>query len=251
MNLQTKRAWLKKNYQHVTSVILIFTAFFTSAVQAATCTYTVTNEWNSGFQGSITILNSGTTAINAWNVEWRYSANKITNSWNANLSGSNPYKASNVDWNKSIQPGQSISFGIQGDKNNNAVEKPIITGSICSTTTSSTSSAALSVSSFRSSSVTNSSVKSSAVSSVASSINSSVIFSASVKSISSTASSISTSVTTGQQCNWYGTLYPLYKTTASGCGMKIIEAVSQQPRVVGCQHLMELLLRFLPYHLFR
>ena len=158
--------------------------------QAATCTYSVSNEWSSGFQGAVTITNNTSAAINGWTVGWSYSNNKITSSWNATLTGSNPYSATALNWNSSIQPGQSVSFGFQGDKNGSAAEKPVITGAICSSTTSSAA-------------TTSSSSKSSVASSVASSATSSV------------ASSISTS---GQQCNWYGTLYPLCTTITSGWG---------------------------------
>ena len=206
--------------QYFCGFILSVAACFSATTQAATCTYSVTNEWNTGFQGSITIANNGTTALTGWNVGWQYTANKITSSWNATLSGANPYGATNLDWNKTIQPGQSVSFGVQGDKNGGVAEKPVVTGSVCSGTTSSTSSIALSsiaassIASSSKSSVVSSSVKSSSVSSVASSVASS----SSVKSSSSVTSSVASSITTGQQCNWYGTLYPVCSTTTSGWG---------------------------------
>lgn len=50
--------------------------------------------------------------------------------WNANFSGS--YSASNLDWNRVIQPGQSVEFGFQGSKPvNSPTELVKITGSIC------------------------------------------------------------------------------------------------------------------------
>jgi len=119
-------------------------ALFASSSQAAICSYTVANEWNTGFQGNITVTNNGTTAINGWNVGWQYTNNKITSSWNATLSGSNPYTATNLDWNKTIQPGQSVSFGVQGDKNGSTAEKPVITGAVCGGASSSSSSSSVS-----------------------------------------------------------------------------------------------------------
>jgi len=158
------------------------------------CTYTLNNEWNTGFQGTITITNNTSSAINGWTVGWQYSSNRITSSWNATVSGSNPYSASNVDWNRTIQPGQSVSFGVQGNKNNNSsAEKPTITGSVCSSV------------------VTSSSVPSSIASSSSSTPRSS--------SSSVVSSSISSNcATTGSQCNWYGTNYPICTQTASGWG---------------------------------
>jgi len=199
MTIKIQKPRFQKSVQYLCGFILTSAAFLTASAQAATCTYTVSNEWNTGFQGSITIANNGATAINGWNVGWQYTSNKITSSWNATLSGSNPYTANSLDWNKTIQPGQSVSFGVQGDKNGGAAEKPVVTGSVCSATTSSASSVASSATSVKSS------VASSAVSS-------------SVKSSSSVASSVASSTATGQQCNWYGTLYPLCNTTPSGWG---------------------------------
>jgi endoglucanase len=106
----------------------------TSQAQAAICSYTISNEWNSGFSGTITIINNTATVINGWNVGWQYTANRLTSSWNATVSGSNPYSATGLSWNSIIQPGQSVSFGVQGNKNNSlAAEKPTITGAVCST----------------------------------------------------------------------------------------------------------------------
>jgi GH35 family endo-1,4-beta-xylanase len=132
----------------------------------AACTYTVDNEWNTGFVASITIKNDTSSAINNWNINWQYANNRITSSWNANLSGSNPYTASNISWNGNIAAGQSISFGFQGDKNGNSVERPVVNGSVCGGSVSSASSVS-------SSSVTPSSVPRSSSSIVSSSRSSS------------------------------------------------------------------------------
>lgn len=171
----------------------------TSQAQAAVCSYTIANAWNTGFQGNVTITNDGSTAINGWTVGWQYSKNKVTSSWNATLSGSNPYSATALDWNKTIQPGQSVSFGVQGDLNGGAAETPTITGSVCSTVVSSSSVA------------TSSSSKSSTPSSVPSS-------SSSKSSVPSSSSSSVSSCAATSQCNWYGTLYPSCVTTTSGWG---------------------------------
>ena len=173
-----------------------------SQAQAASCTYSVSNEWNTGFQGSVTITNNTTTAINGWTVGWTYTNNKITSSWNTTLTGSNPYSATALDWNKSIQPGQSVSFGIQGDKNSTVAEIPTITGAVCSTATSSSTATTSS-----SVAATSSSSKSSSSSSKSSTV------------ASSTPSSSSSSQACGaSQCNWYGTTYPSCTTTTSGWG---------------------------------
>lgn len=114
-------------------------AVSTLSTQAyAGCQYVIDSQWNNGFGAKIKITNDGTTAINGWNVSWRYSGdNRITSSYNATLTGSNPYSATNLSWNNLIQPGQSVEFGFQGSKGAAAAEVPVITGTGCGTATSS------------------------------------------------------------------------------------------------------------------
>lgn len=98
----------------------------------ASCSYVVTSDWGSGYTAAIRIKNNGTTAINNWNVSWNYAdGTRISNSWNANLSGTNPYSASGLSWNSIIQPGQIVEFGFQGTKNNGASQTPAVTGNVC------------------------------------------------------------------------------------------------------------------------
>lgn len=102
------------------------------ANNSANCSYLVSSDWGTGFTASIRIKNNGTTAITNWNVSWNYSdATRVTSVWNATLSGSNPYSASGLSWNSSIQPGQTAEFGFQGTKNTGAGQVPSVTGSVC------------------------------------------------------------------------------------------------------------------------
>jgi len=107
----------------------------------AACTYTVESEWATGFVANITIKNDTAAPINNWSVNWGYSANRISGTWNATVSGSNPYTATSVAWNSNIAVGQSVSFGFQGDKNGATAERPTINGTACSGTTPPVSSA--------------------------------------------------------------------------------------------------------------
>ncbi len=92
------------------------------------CSYVIVNNWGSGFVGAIRITNKGTSAINGWNVSWKYSnGTTLSGTWNANFSGS--YSASNLSWNAVIQPGQTVEFGFQG--NHTSAEIPVVTGSVC------------------------------------------------------------------------------------------------------------------------
>lgn len=150
-----------------------------SALAQADCKYLVTNSWGGGAIATIEITNNSTAAINGWNVNWSYNNNSISNLWNADLIGTNPYSASNLSWNANIQPGQTISFGMQVNTNG-AAETPTVSGNVCGNSTSSTPSSS------------DSSVSSSSVS--------------------------SSSCTTVRECNWYGTLYPICVDIHSGLG---------------------------------
>lgn len=110
----------------------------------AACTYSVDSEWSNGFTASVTIKNDTSAPINNWSVNWQYTSNRMSSGWNANFSGANPYTATNLNWNGSIAAGQSVSFGIQGEKNGGSAERPVINGSVCSTSVSSASSSRIS-----------------------------------------------------------------------------------------------------------
>lgn len=111
-----------------------------SAQAYAGCQYAVTNQWNNGFSATIKITNTGTSAINGWNINWQYSGdNRITSSFNTTLAGSNPYTARNLSWNSTLQPNQTVEFGVQGNKGSAAAEVPVINGAVCGTVATSSS----------------------------------------------------------------------------------------------------------------
>ena len=97
----------------------------------AACTYTVDNEWPDGFVATVTIKNDTGSPLSGWDVQWQYANNRVAASWNANLIGTNPYRAQGLSWNSNIGVGQSVSFGIQGTKNGANAERPTITGAVC------------------------------------------------------------------------------------------------------------------------
>lgn len=117
----------------------------------AACTYSVDNEWGNGFVASITVKNDTGAAVNNWSVNWQFSNNRIASGWNANLSGSNPYTATNMGWNGNIAPGQSVSFGFQGTKTSGSAERPVINGSLCGGAVASSSRSSVVTTSSRSS----------------------------------------------------------------------------------------------------
>ncbi len=163
----------------------------------AGCQYQVTNQWSNGFTAAIKITNTTSTAINGWAVNWQYASdNRISNSWNANVSGSNPYSATNLSWNASIQPSQTVEFGFQGTKGAANAEVPVLNGAPCGNVTpassarSSTPISSAAVSSVRSSV---SSLVASSVAPVSSKSSSSVMASSKSSSSSSAVSLIEAS----------------------------------------------------------
>lgn len=172
----------------------------------ASCQYIVSNQGSGWFGGTIRITNTGSAPINGWSVNWKYTGdNVIASSWNANLTGANPYTATNVNWNGVIAVGQTAEFGFQGTKGSALAEVPVVSGAVCDGVIASSSSSITLSSSSKSNS--SSSLSSSKISS------SSLSSSSAKSSVASSASSI-----TGGKCNWYGTLYPLCAATTSGWG---------------------------------
>ena len=95
---------------------------------ALSCRYVVTNSWGSGFTGAIRVTNNSTNTRSGWTASWQYAgSNRITSSWNATVSGGNPYSATGVSWNSTIQPGQTVEFGFQANTNGGSVETPAVT----------------------------------------------------------------------------------------------------------------------------
>ncbi|RYY73115.1 MAG: hypothetical protein EOO52_19645 [Gammaproteobacteria bacterium] len=82
-----------------------------------TCSVNVANNWGNGYQLDVTVKNGGSSSVNGWNVTLTFGENPTrTGGWNATFGGSGyQVTASNVNWNGSLAPGQSASFGLQGN----------------------------------------------------------------------------------------------------------------------------------------
>lgn len=115
----------------------LLTALCTTSFElyaAASCEYSIENQWSTGFVGKITMTNTGNTQINNWDVNWQYTDGSVfTSGWNAQFSGTGPISASNLNWNSQIDPGQSAEFGFQGNKGVPNASAPIVqvNGDIC------------------------------------------------------------------------------------------------------------------------
>ncbi|MBE1301177.1 MAG: PKD domain-containing protein [Alteromonadaceae bacterium] len=114
-------------------LLFLFTLLPSHWVLAAQCEFSIRNEWNNGFTADIKIINDTQATIDGWNVGIEFmDGSAIGSTWNADVSGSNPYQATNKNYNGKIQPGSQKSFGFNGTKANNgeSVQPPILSG-IC------------------------------------------------------------------------------------------------------------------------
>jgi xyloglucan-specific exo-beta-1,4-glucanase len=94
-----------------------------------TATYSITGSWGGGFQGSVTVTNSGTTATKAWTVGWNFTAGQtITQSWGgaATQSGA-AVTVKDAGYNAVLAPGATTTFGFLGNlpSTSNPVPSPV------------------------------------------------------------------------------------------------------------------------------
>lgn len=82
---------------------------------ACRVTYAV-NDWGSGFTGTVTIANTGTTTVNGWTLGFGFPGNqRVGQGWSATWaqSGAN-VTATNASFNGTIAPGASTQIGFNG-----------------------------------------------------------------------------------------------------------------------------------------
>ena len=75
-----------------------------------------TNDWNTGFTGTVTVTNTGTTTLNPWTLQWSFTAGqRITQAWSARVTQSGAaVTATGEAWSASLAPGASVNFGFNG-----------------------------------------------------------------------------------------------------------------------------------------
>ncbi|MFI7411894.1 cellulose binding domain-containing protein [Streptomyces sp. NPDC049627] len=93
------------------------------ATPACTVEYSVTGQWDSGFQGAVEITNNAA-AVSSWSLSFDFAGGqKVTQGWNAKWSQSGAtVTAVNESWNGSLGTGASVSAGfIASSSGSNAV----------------------------------------------------------------------------------------------------------------------------------
>ncbi|MCO6006059.1 PHB depolymerase family esterase [Actinoallomurus purpureus] len=93
------------------------------------------NAWNTGLTESITITNTGTSAINGWSLAFTLPGGQtITSGWNATFTSSGgQVTATNVSYNGSLAAGASTSVGFQATHTGNTATPTAFTlnGTAC------------------------------------------------------------------------------------------------------------------------
>ncbi|MFJ4499226.1 glycosyl hydrolase family 18 protein [Streptomyces sp. NPDC088864] len=86
------------------------------AATSATATYVKKSDWGSGFEGSWTVKNTGTTSLSSWTIEWDFpTGTAVGSAWDATVTHTGDHwTAKNVGWNGTLAPGASVSFGFNG-----------------------------------------------------------------------------------------------------------------------------------------
>ena len=90
------------------------------APAACEVAYRVNGDWtgsDEGFNAQVWVTNTSDTTVEGWTVSWAFTgAQQVQSGWSASYSqaGSN-VQASNLAWNRSLLPGETLTFGFIGD----------------------------------------------------------------------------------------------------------------------------------------
>ncbi len=78
--------------------------------------YQLNSQWSTGFTVGVVITNTGARAIDGWTLKWSFSSGQtVSQGWCGTFSQSGSQVAvTNLDWNKAIAPGGSVSMGFVG-----------------------------------------------------------------------------------------------------------------------------------------
>ncbi|MFB6811104.1 glycoside hydrolase family 9 protein [Streptomyces sp. NPDC056387] len=105
---------------------------------AASCTvaYRIDSAWGNGFTATVTVRNTGTSAVSGWTLGWSFAGDqRISNAWNATVNQSGTtVTARDAGWNGTLAPGGSASLGFQATYSGaNAIPaRYVLNGALCS-----------------------------------------------------------------------------------------------------------------------
>jgi mannan endo-1,4-beta-mannosidase len=98
--------------------------------------YRVTNEWPGGFQGEVTIRNTGSSAVDGWTLNWTFpGAQRITNMWGGTpLQTGSEVSVASVPYTAAIPAAGSVTLGFTATMTDRGPSPSAFTlnGSACS-----------------------------------------------------------------------------------------------------------------------
>lgn len=78
--------------------------------------YTIEQDWGTGFSASVLLKNNSAEAVQHWTVILEYAGNQKVSGWNGIFTqNGNIVTITNTAWNGTINPGQSVKIGINGN----------------------------------------------------------------------------------------------------------------------------------------
>jgi acetylxylan esterase len=110
----------------------------TSPPPTSSChiTYTKASEWAGGFVACVTINDTGAAPINGWQLTFTFPGDqKITSAWDVTVSqNGTSVTATNASYDAAINPGASVSIGLQGTwtSNDTSPARFSLNGTACS-----------------------------------------------------------------------------------------------------------------------
>lgn len=98
-----------------------------------TATYKQVNAWAGGFQGELTVKNTGTGTLNPWSASWTWpSGVTLASGWNATVTQSGTtVTAAAPDWAKTLAPGASVTIGFTANGAASAPASVKLNGTAC------------------------------------------------------------------------------------------------------------------------
>ncbi|MEU3644635.1 lytic polysaccharide monooxygenase [Lentzea sp. NPDC034063] len=97
--------------------------------------YTRPSTWNGGFTANVTVSNSGTSAISAWQLVWAFpSGQQLSQAWSSTVTvASGQATAKGVSYNADIPAGGSVTFGFNATTTSTPADPTSFTlnGSAC------------------------------------------------------------------------------------------------------------------------